>query len=221
MVICFTLRPWPEMSVLRPPLIRRAGHHRVMKNDIALLLIDIQDSFKVHERWARRGNPEFEANVTELLEAWRTAGLPLFFILHTDPDPGFRTGDPELRLMDFMGRREDEPLLMKNTRNSFTSTDLKRRLDALGIKRLVMTGIQMEQCVETTTRLAADLGYEVDFVTDATQTFPIANAETGEEMSTAALIARTEYVLRRRFARIVRTRDLVLEIEKGALVSTR
>lgn len=192
-----------------------------MKNDIALLLIDIQDSFKVNGSWARRGNPEFEANVTQLLEAWRAAGLPLFFILHSDPDPGFRIGDPELRLMDFLGRREDEPLLMKNTRNSFTSTDLKQRLDALGIKRLVMTGIQMEQCVETTTRLAADLGYEVDFVTDATQTFPIANPETAEEISTSELILRTEFVLRRRFARIVRTRDLVDEIEKEAVVSTR
>jgi nicotinamidase-related amidase len=215
------LQPWPEMSLLRPPLTIDRAHHRVMKNDIALLLIDIQDSFKVGGRWARRGNLEFEENVTQLLDAWRTAGLPLFFILHTDPDPGFRMGDAELRLMDFMGRREDEPVLMKNTRNSFTSTDLKQRLDALGIKRLVMTGIQMEQCVETTTRLAADLGYEVDFVTDATQTFPIANAETGEEISTSDLIARTEYVLRRRFARTVRTRDLVAEIGKGALVSTR
>src|SRR3979409_1729737 len=107
------------MSALRPQLTIAQAHHRIMKNDIALLLIDIQDSFKVGGRWARRGNLEFEENVTQLLDAWRTAGLPLFFILHTDPDPGFRMGDAELRLMDFMGRREDEPVLMKNTRNSF------------------------------------------------------------------------------------------------------
>lgn len=192
-----------------------------MNNDTALLLIDIQASFKMNGRWARGGNPDFEANVTSLLGAWRGAGLPLFFILHTDSDPGFRPGDAEFQTMPFMGRREDEPVLVKNTRNSFTSTDLKQRLDALGIKRLVMTGIQTEQCVETTTRLAADLGYEVDFVTDATQTFPIANPETGEELSTAAIFERTEYALRGRFARIVRTSDLVAEIEREALVSTR
>lgn len=197
-----------------------------MNNDIALLLIDIQDSFKMNGRWERRGNPDFEANVSSLLEAWRGAGLPLFFILHTDPDRGFRPGDAEFRTMDFMGRRADEPLLVKNTRNSFTSTNLKERLDAMGIKRLVMTGIQTEQCVETTTRLAADFGYEVDFVTDATQTFPIENAETGEELSPAAIFERTEYALRGRFARIVRTRDLVAElaaaeIEEEALASTR
>jgi nicotinamidase-related amidase len=188
-----------------------------MKNT-ALLLIDIQDSFK-NARWARRGNLAFEANVTSLLKTFRAAGLPVFFIMHTDPDQGFRTTDPEFRLMDFLDRREDEPLLIKNTRNSFTSTDLEARLDALGIERLVITGIQMEQCCETTTRLAADLGYEVDFVTDATQTFPIANRATGEEISTAALIERTEYVLRDRFARIIRSAELVAEL-KGVLSLT-
>ena len=192
-----------------------------MNNDTALLLIDIQDSFKMGGRWARRGNRDFEANVSRLLDTWRGAGLPLFFILHTDRDAGFRPGDPELKLMEFMGHRESEPLLVKNTRNSFTSTNLKERLDALGIRRLVMTGIQMEQCVETTTRVAADLGYEVDFVTDATQTFPITDPQTGREMPTAALVERTEFVLRGRFARIVSTADVVAEVEKGAALSTR
>jgi len=163
----------------------------------------------------RRGSRDFEKNVSILLDHCRHAGLPRFLFLHTDPDPGFRKGDPEFRLMDFMERRGDEPLLVKNTRNAFTSTDLQKRLDKLGIRRLVMTGIQMEQCVETTTRVAADLGYEVDFVLDATQTFPIVNRATGEEISTDALVERTQYVLRDRFARIVRARDLAGELTGG------
>ena len=181
---------------------------RRMKNT-ALLLVDIQDSFFVGGRWARRGNPAFEENVAMLLDAWRGAGLPLFFILHTDPDPGFRRTDPEFRLMDFMQRREDEPLLVKTTFNSFTSTDLEARLDALGIERLVVTGISLEQCVETTTRVAKDLGYDVDFVLDATQTFPIVDRRTGEELPPSALYERAQYVLRDRFARIVTTREVV------------
>jgi len=185
-------------------------------NDTALLLIDIQDSFKVNgSRWERRGNRDFEKNVSILLDYWRSAGLPRFFILHTDPDPGFRKGDPEFKLMDFMEHRSDEPVLVKNTRNSFTSTDLRKRLDKLGIRRLVVTGIQMEQCVETTTRIAADFGYAVDFVVDATQTFPIVNPDTGEEISTDALVERTQYVLHNRFARIIRARDLVAELAGG------
>lgn len=175
-------------------------------NNTALLVVDVQDSFKHEGRWERRSNPDFQQNVDRLLSAWRDAGLPVFFILHTDSDPGFRRTDPEFRLMDFLGRRDDEPLLVKNTRNSFTSTDLQSRLDALGIKRLVIAGLTTEQCCETTTRVAADLGYDVDFVTEATATFPLAGMEMRD------LVTRTEAVLRDRFARIATVDEIVSEI---------
>ncbi|MCU1347965.1 MAG: AraC family transcriptional regulator [Acidobacteria bacterium] len=185
----------------------------------ALLVIDAQDSFKVGSRWDRRSNPDFDRNVSALIDAWREAGLPVIFVLHTDDGPGFRRDSPEFRLMDFIERRDSEPLLIKNTRNAFTSTDLQQRLEARGVTRVVVTGIQTEQCCETTTRLAADLGYDADFVTEATMSFPIVNAETGEELSTNDVIHRTEFVLRDRFARIARVADLVDEV-KGALVSS-
>jgi nicotinamidase-related amidase len=179
----------------------------------ALLVVDIQDSFKIDPaRWARRNNPAFERNVTELISAFREASLPIFFILHNDSDPGFRPGDPEVRLMSFIERRADEPLLTKTTRNSFTSTDLQKRLEAIGVKRLVVCGISTEQCCETTTRVAADLGFDVDFVTEATLTFPIVDRVSGDSLSTDEIIRRTELVLRGRFARIARVSDIANEI---------
>ena len=180
----------------------------------ALLVIDAQESFTVLPRWARRANPAFEANVAALVEAYRAAELPVFYFLHTDPDPGFELGSPHLRLMDFLSPRTDEPVLLKDTRNCFTSTTLQARLLALGVRRLVITGIQTEQCCETTARLAADLGYAVDFVVDATNTFPIPNSDVpGEELGADAVVERTVYALRRRFARIVSTAELVGELE--------
>jgi nicotinamidase-related amidase len=184
----------------------------------ALLVIDAQDSFKAGPRWARRSNHAFEQNVGELIRAYRAAGLPVVFVLHTDDDPGFQKESEYFKLMDFIERRPDEPLLVKNTRNAFTSTDLQKRLDALGVRRVVITGIQTEQCCETTTRVAADLGYDVDFVTEATMSFPIVNPENGDELSTDEIIRRTEFVLRRRFARIARVEDVVGELA-GATVS--
>ena len=182
----------------------------------ALLVIDIQDSFKLGPRWERRNNPDFEQNVDRLLQSWRAAGLPVFFILHTDPDPGFERDSPLVKVMDFLSPRENEPVILKDTRNAFTSTDLQKRLDAQGVKRVVITGISTEQCCETTTRVAADLGYDVDFVTEATRTFPIALPDGGE-LSTDEIVRRTEAVLRNRFARIARVDELVEELEKAAL----
>ena len=183
----------------------------------ALLVIDAQASFTVTPRWARRANPAFEANVAALIDAHRAAGLPVFYFLHTDGDAEFAPGSPHLRLMDFLSPRGDEPVLLKNTRNCFTSTTLQARLVALGVRRLAITGIQTEQCCETTARLAADLGYAVDFVADATDTFPIPNPDApGEELGVDAVIERTVYALRRRFARIVTTAALVKELSASA-----
>ena len=179
----------------------------------ALLVVDAQDSFKVDPKWERRNNRDFERNVAALIDAYRAAGLPVFFFLHTDGDPGFERDSPHLRLMDFITVNPGEPVILKDTRNTFTGTTLQAQLLALGVRRLAVTGIQMEQCCETTARVAADLGYAVDFVIDATMTFPIRNWDTpGEELGVEAVEERTIYALRKRFARIVKTRALVAEL---------
>ena len=181
----------------------------------ALLVIDVQDSFKASPRWERRDNPALEANVDRLIRAYRASGLPVFYVLHSDRDEAFRTSSPHYKLMDFLEPREDEPVLHKVTRNCFTSTPLQRLLTQRGARRLAITGIQMEQCCETTARLAADLGFEVDFVVDATLTFPIAHLVDGQpvgELGVAEIKERTCYALRDRFARIVETEQLLREL---------
>jgi nicotinamidase-related amidase len=185
----------------------------------ALLVIDVQDSFKALQRWERRNNPAFETHVDQLVKAYRGAGLPVFFVLHSDQDEVFRTTSPHYKLMDFLKPLPSEPILHKITRNCFTSTNLQRMLTQLGVRRLAVTGIQMEQCCETTTRLAADLGYDVDFVADATLTFPIAHVVDGKvvgELGVAEIAERTCYALRDRFARIADTRGLVGELQAMA-----
>ncbi len=193
-------------------------------HESALLVIDVQESFSaMPERWARHSNPAFEANLTRLIDAYRAAGLPVLFFLHHDDDPTFRVGSPHVRLMDYLQPRPGEPVLTKTTRNCFTSTDLQARLERLGVRRLVITGISTEQCCETTTRIAADLGYDVDFVTEATRTFPIVHAEGGvrRELGVEAIIERTEYALRGRFARIAAVGGLIDELAEGGVASSR
>src|SRR5213593_1814018 len=189
--------------------------NKVPLSQSALLVVDAQDSFKIGPRWDRRSNPAFEKNVTAIIEAYRAAHLPIVFFLHTDKDEGFARDRPSFKLMDFLKPRADEPVMVKNTRNCFTSTTLQPYLIEKGVRRVAITGIQMEQCCETTARIAADLGYAVDFVTEATMTFPIPNWDRpGEELSVDAIKERTEYALRRRFARITTVDQLSSEIRK-------
>jgi len=93
----------------------------------ALLVIDAQDSFKVGPRWAKRNNPAFEKNVSTLIEAYRAAHLPVVFFLHTDSDEAFSKDSPSFKLMGFLKPRKNEPVMIKNTRNCFTSTTLTRQ----------------------------------------------------------------------------------------------
>jgi nicotinamidase-related amidase len=180
----------------------------------ALLVVDAQESFKATPRWERRNNPDFERNVSALIAAYRAANLPVIFFLHTDSDEGFSTDSPFFKLMDFIEPRADEPILIKNTRNCFTSTPLQPYLLKKNVRRVAIAGIQMEQCCETTARIAADLGYAVDFVTEATMTFPIPNWDRpGEELDVTAIRERTEYALRRRFARLVTIAQLTEELK--------
>jgi nicotinamidase-related amidase len=188
----------------------------------ALLVIDAQDSFKVGPRWARRNNPAFEKNVSTLVEAYRAAHLPVVFFLHTDSNEAFAKDSPSFKLMDFLKPGKDEPVMVKNTRNCFTSTTLQPYLIEKGVRRVSITGIQMEQCCETTARIAADLGYAVDFVTEATMTFPIPNWDKpGEELEVDAIRERTEYALRRRFARITTVNQLTKELKETQHGTTR
>lgn len=186
----------------------------------ALLVIDVQESFRADEaRWARRSNPAFEANLTRLVDAYRGAGLPVIWIVHEDDDAHFRPGSPYVALQSWLERRDGEPLLRKRTRNAFTSTDLVDRLAALGVRRIAITGIQTEQCCETTARVAGDLGYDVDFVTEATLTFPITDPATGDVQPTDAITRATEFALRGRFARIATVDALAAELETLAACS--
>lgn len=185
----------------------------------ALLVIDAQDSFKATPRWERRNNFEFEKNTGALIEAYRAAQLPVIFFLHTDEDPHFAPGSAHVKLMDFIERRAGEPLLYKDTRNCFTSTGLGALLLKHNVRRIVVTGIQMEQCCETTARIGADLGYAVDFVSEATMTFPIPNHDVpGEELGVEEIACRTEYALRTRFATIATVAQLQSELRAQTAV---
>jgi len=182
-----------------------------------LLVIDVQDSFKGDAAtWATRNNPSFESNVVKLIGAYRNADLPIVFVLHQNlrADSHFNARSSFYRFMDFVAPRPDEVVLQKTTISAFASTDLARRLTQWQINRLTVTGIQTEQCCETTTRDASDRGYQVDFVTDATLTFAIPHWAGGPELSTDEVVRRTEYALAGRFANIVSTQEVLDSLSK-------
>jgi nicotinamidase-related amidase len=187
----------------------------------ALVVIDVQESFRARPLWQAVSNPDIVADVQRLVDAARAAGDHVVWVLHTEPDGGvFDPASEYVRLMEGLAPAAGEPTVVKTSRNAFTTTNLGQLLTERGIRELVICGIQTEQCCETTARVAADFGYDVEFVTDATATFPIPHRDAPSGRTVAELVAdprtlstddiitRTEYALAGRFATIRTTAEL-------------
>ncbi|NGO74833.1 isochorismatase family protein [Streptomyces sp. YC504] len=179
----------------------------------ALIVIDVQESFRARPLWDEIGNPKIAEPVNRLVRAARAAGDRVIWVLHQEPGTGgvFDPAEGHVRLLDELERpAAGEPVLHKTSHNAFTTTNLQQLLTEAGVTELWVCGIRAEQCVETTTRVGSDLGYRMVFVTDAVTT----DTDTG--FSPEELIARTEAVLRDRFARIA----TVAEFEKDLAASS-
>jgi nicotinamidase-related amidase len=189
----------------------------------ALLVIDVQESFRHTPGWGAASNPDVEADVNRLVRIARRRGDQVIWVLHAEPGSGtpFDPASGYVRpMIGLTAPDPGEPVLTKTAHNAFTTTDLQRLLTRAGIGHLVICGIRTEQCCETTARLAFDLGYAVTFVTEATATTPLPHrdAPAGRDLaavladpatlSTEEIVRRTEYALAGRFARIATIEDL-------------
>ncbi|WP_028925440.1 cysteine hydrolase family protein [Pseudonocardia acaciae] len=171
----------------------------------ALLVIDVQESFRQREDWARISAPDIADRVARLVEHARDHGDQVVWILHSEPGTGTEF-DPELghvRLLPGLAPSGGEPVLYKTSHNAFTTTDLGEQLTARGITDVLVTGIRTEQCCETTARLASDLGYRVRFVLDATATQPLERFDGAGELSAEDVQRHTASALQDRFAEVV------------------
>jgi nicotinamidase-related amidase len=166
----------------------------------ALVVVDVQEAFEDGDYWGRRNNPDCEANVATLIDAWRAAGGPIVYVRHEFETHGWAfkdvvSGEPDL-------------LVTKQVNSAFYgSPDLDTWLRERGLGAIALCGITTDHCVETTARMGANLGYDVLFVLDATHTFDRTGPD-GTVMSADELARATATQLHEEFATIVSTSEL-------------
>jgi nicotinamidase-related amidase len=179
-----------------------------MSDTPALLVIDVQQSFLHAPYWREDDVPVFRENLLELIDAAAAGGWPIVRILHEESTGHFAPASGLVQPMAWVPDAHDV-VFRKQVHNAFTGTNLQAWLRERGIERVIVSGIRTEQCCETTARVASDLGFAVDYVTEATLTFPMLHAGSGSHYDVQDIKQRTELVLDGRFARI-RTVDDVL-----------
>jgi nicotinamidase-related amidase len=158
-------------------------------------------------------------NMLQVLNAARKAGLRVFYAMHHRYRPGdyetwkyiapiqkagwrskaFEEGSwgGEIR-SEFAPQAGDIVAQEHWCSSGFANTDLDLQLKKHGIHKLIVTGMIAHTCVESTVRFAAELGYEVTMVKDAT-------ADYSDEHMHAALVTN----LPNSASAIVTTKEIV------------
>ncbi len=134
-------------------------------------------------------------NARKLLTAFRRAGRQVMFTRHGPLMPDGRdliarrrrrdsesvtsTNTPTLwskgsfehDIIETLKPEANEMVIDKNTSSAFNSTGIEWMLRNMGIETLVVAGMATDMCVETTSRDAADRGFNVIIAEDASATF--------------------------------------------------
>ena len=168
------------------------------KEITALLVIDPYNDFiseggKVWDRL--KGVAEANQcvpHMMQVLDAARKAGIRVFYALHRRYRPGdyetwkyiapiqkaawsrktfeYGTWGGEIR-SEFQPQPGDVVASEHWGSSGFANTDLDLQLKKHGIQKLIVIGLIAHTCVEATVRYAAELGYEVAVVKDATASY--------------------------------------------------
>jgi nicotinamidase-related amidase len=186
----------------RVDLDGRPSYHPPMHT--ALILIDIQESFRHRPTWSDAELPRMLDRTGALIRGAERRGMPIVRVLHEDPGDAtnpFAAASGHVRPLTGLAAYTPALEVVKHRHSALAGTVLPIWLRSEGIGRIIVAGIRTEQCCETTTRHASDEGFDVDYVTEATLTFAMKRLD-GTPIATRDLMAHAEAVLAGRFATI-------------------
>lgn len=178
-----------------------------------LLLIDIQNDYFPGGKMELHQMEAAADKASQLLTLFRNKNLPVVHVQHLSvrPNatffiPGTQGADIHSSVLPLNG----ETIVQKNFPNSFRQTNLLEILQSQQISELVICGAMTHMCIDTSTRAACDLGFQVTLINDACAT---RNLIFNEEVVEASKV-QTAYMaaLNGSFARVISTSRFLMEM---------
>lgn len=154
-----------------------SNDNRPLDAATAVLVIDVQVGLITG---AYEENAVLDRINTTIGKARRAGGEVVFVQRCHTTFEGLIKGAPGWRLDPRLKRTQSDTVVEKQASDAFCATNLDDVLQARGVRRVLVTGLQTEYCVDTTCRAALSRGYEVTLVSDA--------HTTGESHLSAATI---------------------------------
>ena len=177
----------------------------------ALIPIDFQRAFEDWDAWGgERSDPDAEERALELIDAFRTRGLPIVHVVHDSlhPDSLLRAGAPGFAPLPGFEPRDGETRIIKRENGAFAGTGLDTLLRRLRVDRIVVAGLTTQHCVSTSVRMAANAGFDATLVGDACAAFA-ATGPDGRRWDAATVQAVHLASLHGEFCTVRATRDVV------------
>lgn len=173
----------------------------------ALMIVDVQKALIDGHPYDEKA---FLERLRGLIGAARDGGVDVIYVRHDegrgtplhDGEPGFEI-DPSVAPM------RGEMVFEKRYGSAFKETELQKYLNARGIERIVLAGMQTEYCIDATCRAAFELGYSVVIPENCTTTYD------NKYVAAERLIQYYEnHIWNHAFARVVPLRDAIDALER-------
>jgi nicotinamidase-related amidase len=177
----------------------------------ALLVIDVQMALAhADASGTERSCLEAEENIAALLKKFRGSGDTVVHVHHQgrDPDDPFHPDAPGSAVQPVAAPAQGESVVLKTGSSGFVGTSLRDVLQEAGVERVILCGATANHCVESTTRSAADLGYQPIYVADAVWTYGITGLD-GISHSAEQIHSVSMATLEGEIATVKRTRDIL------------
>ena len=176
-----------------------------------LVIIDVQRAMD-DPRYGIRGQIDAEANIERLLKHWRELGNPVVHIRDNslDPESPYAPGKSTHEFKSEVTPLDHEPIVDKQTNNAFIGTDLMQVLEEFGSSDVVMCGVHLHQCVESTVRMAGNLGFMVFLPEDCVIAVDV-HDKNGNKWTADEVHALTLGILDGDYCKVVHSNDLMVE----------
>jgi nicotinamidase-related amidase len=177
-----------------------------------LIVIDAQESFCHRPYFSARDMPAYLAAQNALIEGCINKKIPVVRVFHVDglsvASNAFAMESGHVKPISNLTDFAAAATFHKNRHSALVGSGLEVWLNQNQIGKIIISGIRTEQCCETTTRHASDLGYNIDYALDATMTWDMQQPD-GKTLSAADIKMRTATVLQDRFATVCNAQSVL------------